>query len=165
MLPTIQQALRRLIRSQPESASWAAKVFQNSSKRTALRRKKLNDLIAQESRIGATLFGELPASHSREFFCLDESTWVWQDSWVDEVSGKHKKQTVRYELRDNGILKSVNGQDYAWVNDDEASNLAHAAVLYHQYVVDKLYKENKFDISEGSILDEDAPHMKMDHLA
>lgn len=164
MLPTIQQALRRIIRNQPDTASWAARTFQNSSKKIALRRKKLHDLIKEESKIGATLFGELRPKHGREFFCLDEKTWVWQDTWVDEESGKKMKQTVRYEVRDNGILKSVNGGDYVWVNEEEASNLAHAAVLYHQYVVENIYNKKKHDVSKGTMLDEDSPHMQMEHL-
>jgi hypothetical protein len=134
MQPIVQQALKKIIRSQPNSASWAAKAFQTTSKKNKLSEARKRDLIRQESEIGAKLFGEIPAGHKREFFCLDAHTWVWHEEWSESLSGAKQYQTIRYEVRDNGILKSVNGQDYAWVPPEEAENLAHAAILYHQYV-------------------------------
>lgn len=139
MQPTIQQALKKIIRSQPQSASWAAKVFQSASKKNKLSEAKKRELIRRESEIGSKLFGEIPAGHKREFFCLDARTWVWHEEWSDSLDGHMQSQTVRYEVRDNGILKSINGQDYAWVPEDEAENLAHAAVLYHQFVAAQIY--------------------------
>lgn len=154
MQPTIQQALKKIIRSQPQSATWAAKVFQSASKKNKLTEAKRKELIRLESEVGSKLFGEIPPGHRREFFCLDARTWVWHEEWSDSLDGRNKTQTVRYEVRDNGILKSINGQDYAWVPADEAENLAHAAVLYHQYVASKVY---------GKPVDPEAPmpHMKL----
>lgn len=154
MQPTIQQALKKIIRSQPQSASWAAKIFQSASKKNKLTEAKRKELIRLESEIGSKLFGEIPAGHRREFFCLDSRTWVWHEEWSDTLDGHTQSQTVRYEVRDNGILKSVNGQDYAWVPADEAENLAHAAVLYHQYVSAQVY--GKAPKSEDPL-----PHMKL----
>ncbi|HRV75970.1 MAG: hypothetical protein H6799_02325 [Candidatus Nomurabacteria bacterium] len=142
MLPTVQQALKKIIRSQPNSATWAAKVFQTASKKNKLTEAKRKELIRLESEIGSKLFGQIPAGHRREFFCLDARTWVWHEEWSDNLDGSKKIHTVRYEVRDNGILKSVNGQDYAWVAADEAENLAHAAVLYHQYVASQVYGQS-----------------------
>ena len=139
MQPIVQQALKKIIRSQPNSANWAAKAFQDTSRKSRLTEARRRDLIRQESQIGAKLFGEIPKGHKREFFCLDSHTWVWHESWSESLSGDKKTQTVRYEVRDNGILKSVNGQDYAWVAEEEAQNLAHAAILYHQYVLSAVY--------------------------
>jgi hypothetical protein len=47
--------------------------------------KKLTEreLLQLESEIGAKLFGEVPAGHRREFFCLDEKTWIWHEEWID----------------------------------------------------------------------------------
>jgi hypothetical protein len=71
MQPTIQQALRRIIRSQPQSAHWAAKVFQNTAKKSRTQTSAaIKDLIRQESEIGSKLFGEIPSGHKREFFAL-----------------------------------------------------------------------------------------------
>lgn len=140
MQPIVQQALRRIIRSQPKSASWAAKAFQNVSK-TRLTEAKKRDLIRQESQIGAKLFGEIPNGHKREFFCLDARTWIWHESWSDNLGGTRQEKNIRYEVRDNGILKSINGGDYAWVDESEAQNLAQAAILYHQYVSALIYNK------------------------
>ena len=158
MLPTIQQALKKIIRTQPDSASWAAKVFQSASKQKRLTDSKMRELIRKESEIGAQLFGEIPPGHHREFFCMDSRTWVWHEEWSETLSGEKKYQTVRYEVRDSGVLKSVNGQDYAWVGEDEARNLAHAAVLYHQYVSEKIYKRSKDQQGQT----DEMPHMKLD---
>jgi hypothetical protein len=154
MQPTIQQALKKIIRSQPQSASWAAKAFQSTSRKNKLTEAKRKELIRLESQIGAKLFGEIPAGHKREFFCLDARTWVWHEEWSDNLDGRTKTQTIRYEVRDSGILKSIDGQDYAWVPAEEAENLAHAAVLYHQYVSAEIYGK---PISPDSQL----PHMKL----
>jgi len=157
---TVQQALKKIIRAQPTSASWAAKAFQTTSKKSSLSEAKRRDLIRQESQIGAKLFGEIPRGHKREFFCLDTHTWVWHEEWSESLSGAKKSQTVRYEVRDNGILKSVNGQDYAWVPTEEAENLAHAAILYHQYVSTQVYGKNKKNQAQEP---EQPPHVQMYH--
>ncbi len=42
------------------------------------RRIKLErDLLRHEAKIGGELFGPLPQGGRREFFCLDEYTWIW----------------------------------------------------------------------------------------
>ncbi len=157
---TVQQALKKIIRVQPDSASWAAKAFQTTSKKNTLSEARRRHLIRQESEIGAKLFGEIPSGHKREFFCLDAHTWVWHEEWNESLSGAKKSQTIRYEVRDNGILKSVNGQDYAWVAPEEAENLAHAAILYHQYVSTQVYGKNKKGESQEP---QQPPHVQMYH--
>lgn len=151
MLPTIQQALKKIIRSQPQSAPWAAKAFQSTSKQKRLSDAKRKDLIRQESEIGSKVFGPVPSGHKRQFFCLDARTWVWHETWTENLDGSEKSQTVRYEVRDSGILKSINGQDYAWVGAEEADNLAKAAVLYHQYVSSELYGKTPQQIEEAQL--------------
>jgi hypothetical protein len=148
MQPTIQQALRRIIRSQPQSAHWAAKVFQNTAKKSRTQTSAaIKDLIRQESEIGSKLFGEIPSGHKREFFCLDSKTWVWRETWRETLDGDIKDQLIRYEVRSNGILKSVNGEGYQHVSEEEANNLAQAAVLYHQYVSKLVYKKDSADLN------------------
>ncbi len=34
--------------------------------------KLQHQLLLQEAKLGGTLFGDVPAGHRREFFCLDE---------------------------------------------------------------------------------------------
>src|SRR6476659_5190640 len=69
------------------------------------------DLLRRESKIGADLFGPIPKGHRREFFCLDESTWIWHEEWKDE-KGVERQTTTRYEVHPNGILKVTDGPRY-----------------------------------------------------
>ena len=47
------------------------------------------ELITLESEIGSQLFGPIPEGHRREFFCLDEKTWIWHEEWLDEIGRAH----------------------------------------------------------------------------
>ena len=96
------------------------------------------NLLRHEARIGGTLFGSVPKNHRREFFCLDERTWVWHEEWVDDKGQRHTK-TTRYDIRPNGILKAQDGQPYQAVSLEEARNLQRAAHLYRQRVFTELY--------------------------
>lgn len=100
------------------------------------------DLIKLESEIGRTLFGPIPTGHSREFFCLDEDTWVWYEQWKDEM-GRSKSHTIRYEVHPNGILKVQDGGlNYSFLEGDELKNLALATKAYTERIARELYKRN-----------------------
>lgn len=115
--------------------------FSKTSKNSESRRLEiLNDLKRRESKIGREIFGPVPAGGNREFFCLDESTWIWNEDWRDE-SGQHSKKTV-YNIRDNDILKSVNGGSYQSISATEANNLQMASKLYLERVGKKLYGQS-----------------------
>lgn len=96
------------------------------------------NLIRREAKIGGQLFGPIPKDGRREFFCLDERTWIWHEEWVDK-SGQHRTKTTRYDIRPNSILKAQNGQPYQPVSLDEARNLRQAAHLYEQRITTELY--------------------------
>ena len=96
------------------------------------------NLIRHEAKIGGELFGPIPKGHRREFFCLDEHTWVWHEEWIDS-KGKHQSKTTRYDVRPNDILKAQDGQHYQSISDEEALNLADAVHLYAQRVDKELY--------------------------
>ncbi|HEV2412797.1 MAG TPA: hypothetical protein VGS28_03255 [Candidatus Saccharimonadales bacterium] len=98
------------------------------------------DLIAKESEIGRHLFGPIPKGHTREFFCLDEYTWIWYESWTDTRTGKRQECTTRYEIHPNVILKIQDGQPYQEVTDQELHNLAHAIRQYTLRVARDVYK-------------------------
>lgn len=102
--------------------------------------KKLTnrDLIRMESKIGAQLFGSIPKGHRREFFCLDEHTWIWYEEWTD-ANGKPQSVTTRYELHPNGILKVQDGQPYQVVEGEELHNFAMATRLYREQVIRGVY--------------------------
>ena len=96
------------------------------------------NLMRHEARIGGTVFGPIPKGRRREFFCLDEHTWVWHEEWTD-TTGKHNVMTTRYDVRPDSILKSQNGSHYQPVNIEEAERLAEAAKLYRQKVKQEIY--------------------------
>lgn len=110
-----------------------------TAERQAERKAELyRNLIRHEARIGGTLFGEVPKNHRREFFCLDEKTWVWHEEWVE--NGQHKAQTTRYDVRPSGILKAQ-GDTYQAITDDEAQRLYAVARSYRDKVYAEMYTQ------------------------
>lgn len=99
-------------------------------------------LIELEDEIGKTLFGPIPDGHSRDFFCLDEKTWVWHETWIDPASGKKAMSTTRYEVHPNGILKAQNGKVYKYIEGQELTNLAVSVRLYYERVMREIYKRD-----------------------
>lgn len=109
-----------------------------TAQRQAERQAELyRNLIRHEAKIGGQLFGPVKPGGRREFFCLDEHTWVWHEEWTDN-SGQHQMRTTRYDVRPNGVLKSQNGQ-YRPISVDEAKHLYNAALLYQERVKKELY--------------------------
>lgn len=92
-----------------------------------------NQLIRQEAEIGGKLFGAVPKGHHRQFFCLDEHTWIWHEEWNDNTG--HHVVTTRYDVRPSGVIKSQDGQaTYQRLSKDEATNLYRAMLMYGEYV-------------------------------
>lgn len=116
---------------------------QQRTKAARRRGRKLTrrDLIRLESKIGAQLFGPIPNGHRREFFCLDENTWVWYEEWL-EPGGRSRELTTRYEVHPNGVLKVQDGQPYSVVEGDELRNLTLATKLYRQRVAREVYNRD-----------------------
>ncbi len=109
-----------------------------SAQKHAERKAELyRNLIRHEAKIGGQLFGPVKPGGRREFFCLDEHTWVWHEEWVDK-NGQRQMKTTRYDIRPNGIIKAQNGQ-YQSVPKEEADRLVEAANLYEQRVNTELY--------------------------
>ncbi len=94
-------------------------------------------LLRHEARIGGQLFGPVRPGGRREFFCLDEHTWVWHEEWVDQT-GQRQIKTTRYDVRPDVILKSQNGQ-YQKVSGQELDRLVDATQLYRDRVKAELY--------------------------
>lgn len=95
-------------------------------------------IIRREAKIGGELFGPVPSNGRREFFCLNEKTWVWHEEWTDE-KGARRAITTRYDVRPNGILKAQDGRPYQFVGYDEASRLYQAVSMYNKRVDAALY--------------------------
>ena len=103
-------------------------------KRTASTR----ELIRREAAVGGKLFGPIPAGHTRQFFCLDEHSWVWHEEWIDE-NGQRQNLTTRYEVRPNGVLKTQGNQPYHYVTLEEQRNLTAAIEMYTPNVLHEVY--------------------------
>jgi len=104
------------------------------------RRKEFEDaLIRGEAKIGGKLFGPVPKGHRREFFCLDEHTWIWHEEWTDKYGQTHAV-TTRYVVRPNGIIKTQDGHTYHNLTSNEAHNLVRAAEFYY-HRVDGAYEQ------------------------
>ena len=90
-------------------------------------------ILHYEARLGGELFGAVPKGNRREFFCLDERTWVWHEEWQD-AQGQRHVMTTRYDVRPNGVVKSQGHHSYQALTKQEAQNLYHAIYLYEQRV-------------------------------
>ncbi len=103
----------------------------------APRNKTLRELIQKEARVGASLFGKLPPNRRREFFMLDEHTWIWFEEWRDEKG--LQRVTTRYEIHDDYVLKIQNDQAAVMADDAEIANLYQAIKAYYFAVADQVY--------------------------
>lgn len=100
--------------------------------------KRYRELIRKEAEIGGALFGPVKRGGRREFFCLDDKTWIWHEEWTDD-QGQPRVVTTRYDIRPNGILKAQDGQPYRYIDREEARRLYKAARMYNHLVNTKLY--------------------------
>lgn len=95
------------------------------------------NLIRHEAKIGGQLFGPVPKGRRREFFCLNQNTWVWHEEWTE--AGQKLTRVTRYDIRPDGILKSQDGRHYRKVELEEALNFQKAAHLYTQRIKKEIY--------------------------
>lgn len=95
-------------------------------------------LLRREAKIGGEIFGPVAEGGKREFFCLDEHTWIWHEEWLD-ANAQRQIKTTRYDIRPTGILKAQDGQTYQHVSIEEAERLLQAAKLYETRIRSELY--------------------------
>lgn len=88
-------------------------------------------LLRHLAKLGGGVFGSIPRGVRREFFCLDERTWVWHEEW-DDQAGQHHAITTRYDVRPDGILKSQGVNSYQRLSVQEERNFRAAVDLYGQ---------------------------------
>lgn len=106
----------------------------------AERRLKLRrDLKKHEARIGGELFGPVPKGGRREFFCLDEYTWVWYEELTDSKKNIQSR-TTRYDVRPNGITKIQDGGKYQPLSDSEAMRFYDAVLAYERRATKEIYQ-------------------------
>jgi hypothetical protein len=101
----------------------------DDQRRADLERK----LMRREAKIGGQLFGPVPKGHNRQFFCLDQQTWIWHEEWTDK-DRQRRVVTTRYDVRPNGIFKQQDGQSYQPILREEARNFYRAIQLYRDRV-------------------------------
>jgi hypothetical protein len=93
-------------------------------------------LMHYTAQLGGEVFGPVPKGSRREFFCLDEQTWVWHEEWSDKAG--HHVMTTRYDVRPNGVFKSQGHNSYVALSPEEARNLRNAVITYYQRVMPEL---------------------------
>lgn len=96
------------------------------------------NVVRHEAKIGGELFGPVAEGVRREFFCLDEHTWIWYEEWNE--NGQAKSKTIRYNVRPNGIVKAQDGHSYHLVKGEEARRLLDAARAYKSRVENEVYQ-------------------------
>ena len=110
-----------------------------STSKRPLKTMTERQLIELENELGRELFGPIPDGHRRDFFCLDEHTWVWHEEWID-ADNRSQVATTRYEVQPNGILKVQSGRVYKYIEGEELKNLTVAVRLYYERTMRDIYK-------------------------
>ena len=95
----------------------------------ARRQNAERDLINAESALGRTLFGDVAPGHQREFFMHKKNVWIWHEDG----------QTIRYEVRQNGVYKKVDESGYHKVTGEELDHFRAAASAYLKLVKTRIY--------------------------
>lgn len=98
-------------------------------------------LLQSESQIGARIFGFLRADQERSFFCLNETTWIWYEGWYDNATRQPVKQTIRYEISTDGVLKTSQTRGYNFIDGDELENFYNAVKVYSVVTEREMYRQ------------------------
>jgi len=96
-------------------------------------------LLNFEGKIGGSLFEQPNDNRKREFFCLDEYTWVWYEEWSTKF-GKRQSLITRYDIQSNGVFKIQPNMPRRRLSDEELSNFYEAVKLYSKKVIPELQK-------------------------
>jgi hypothetical protein len=95
--------------------------------------KLRNSLLKIEARVGGKIFGSSEDSQKREFYCLDEHTWVYRQA--DTVGNKIINY---YDVRPSGVFKLKDGS-YQKLESVELSRFVEAVKIYQQKVMQEIY--------------------------
>lgn len=93
------------------------------------------ELLRREAAIGASLFGPVPAGQLRQFVCFDDKTILWYES----QGADGKPLTTRYEVYEDHITKTQDGQTPQSIPEAESHTLLNAVRWYHYLVAKNLY--------------------------
>ena len=126
----------------PKKRKTADDLYYKNQAKKLLPFKKMNqrDLVDLESSLGATIFGAIPEGHRREFFNVDNDTWIWHEEWA--VGNKQIcERTIRYEISETQVIKVEPGPHYTHIKCKELNNFITAVETYHKLVLTKIYKK------------------------
>ena len=96
-----------------------------------------DELINAESALGRTLFGVIPAGHQREFFRDKKNIWIFHESWTE--LDQDKSITIRYEVREDGVYKKIQGAGYVKLEGLELETFAETLRSYLKLCKQNLY--------------------------
>jgi hypothetical protein len=135
MANVLQKALKLLVGDDVNTDLWRI------PKNRPLKPLTERELLKLESEVGSKLFGPVPAGHRREFFCLDNRTWIWHEEWIGQDK-KLQTSTVRYEINDTGVLKVQEGARYSYLEGEELQNFGLSVRMYYEQVTRDVYKRD-----------------------
>lgn len=92
-----------------------------------------NDLMVQESEIGAKIFGPIMSGERREFF-YDNNDWFFHQE-ITDANGNNSSRTLHYEILPTGVL--LVGHDF--IQGEELNKFVLATELYHERVMGQIY--------------------------
>ena len=114
-------------------------------------------LIDEESKIGASIFGQTTDKNQVNKFFLhghNESgfyDWYYYHEENINSSDNHKKIVLHYEVRPEGVLSYKTGQLKAeYLGGEELDNFVRATEIYHGFVM-RDYSTEKISISKPSL--------------
>jgi len=114
-------------------------------------------LIDEESKIGASIFGQTSDKNQISKFFLhghnDGGFYDWYYYHEENLSSQddHKKIVLHYEVRPEGVLSYKTGRLKAeYLSGEELDNFVRAAEIYHGFVM-RDYSTEKISISKPSL--------------
>ncbi len=116
--------------------------YLNRAKRRFFKKMEASELFDLESELGSQIFGPTPNGIRREFFNLNENSWIWHEEYIDG-SGNSRKFTTRYEIQPDKVVKIQPGPRYFEVKGQELANFHAAVSAYHKAVLSQIYRKNQ----------------------
>ena len=115
--------------------------YQNRAKRRFFKKMDASELFDLKSELGSQIFGPVPNGIRREFFNLNETSWIWHEEYTDG-NGHLRRFTTRYEIRPDKVVKIQPGPRYFEVKDKELENFHAAVNAYHRAILSQIYHKN-----------------------
>jgi hypothetical protein len=95
--------------------------------------KLRTSLLKIEARVGAKIFGGTDGVYRREFYCLDNHTWVFK-----QADQEGNKLTTYFDVRPSGVFK-LKGGSYCKLESVELHRFVEAVKIYQQKVMQEIY--------------------------